>query len=114
MDKNSMKMLIPLLRWIIVLIIIFGVPLFIIGRFISALLISLIGLIMNSISHAGLQYRDIYRISLYSMTLPLVLCTALEFVPGLGSAGFFIFYLVSGLYTIGAIKSIIGTTTPLE
>lgn len=114
MDKNSVKMLIPLLRWIIALIMIFGVPFFIIGKFLSALFISLIGLMVNSMTKARLQYRDIYRISLYSMTLPLVLCTLLDVMNVMPPIAFFTFYMISCVYTWGAVKSIAGTTMPLE
>lgn len=79
---------------------------FVFGKFISALIISLIGLTINSALKTNLSYRNIFKISVYSMTMPLLICT----VPGLVSVHipylWLLFYIIASVYVFGAIRSI--------
>jgi hypothetical protein len=106
MNKENVKRLLPLLKWGTVLIIIFGTIFFICGKFISALLISLIGLIINSSKKAKLTYKAVFQISAYSLTLPLFVGTLLNLIPFNVPYLWLIFYLLSSVYVWGAINSI--------
>jgi hypothetical protein len=79
---------------------------FVCGKFISALIISLIGLTINSALKTSLSYRNIFKISIYSMTLPLLVCT----IPSVTSLTipflWILFYVIASVYVYGAIKSI--------
>lgn len=69
-----------------------------ISLMINGLIISLLGMISNKISGSKLKYKDIFKISLYSLTLPALL----NLVFPIGS----LIILISVIYTTIAIKNI--------
>lgn len=106
LTRNNIAQTLPIMKPIGVFIfILLGIG-FVCGKFISALIISLIGLIINSAMKTNLSYRSLFKISIYSMTLPLLLCT----VPGLFSIRipflWLVFYVIASVFVYGAIKSI--------
>lgn len=106
LDRSDVKNMLPLIKWFMLLLFIILPPFIIAGRFLSALFISIFGLIINSVKNANLPYRDIFAISAYSLTLPLIICTLLDFagIPFLLST--LVYYLISAIYIWGAIGSI--------
>ena len=87
-----------------------GIFVFIFGYFlhpvpVSALIISLIGRAINS-AKEPLSYQSIFKISAYSMTLPLLVCTALNFVPTYIPFIWLLFYAIASVYVYGAINNI--------
>ena len=96
--KEDVRGWIPLLKWVSVLIIIFGLIGFIIGKFVSALIMSLIGLIINAITKAGLTYGNIFKLSAYSLTLPIFLKVLLGFIPVTLGWFWLIYYGLSAFY----------------
>lgn len=113
-NKESIRYAIPFVKMIIIFFTVFSVFFFIAGKFISALVISLFGLIVNYSAKAGLRYMDIYRISLYSMTLPIILGTILSFTGIINIVPILLFYVISCVYTWGAIMSISKSQTPVN
>jgi len=113
-DKKGIETMMPqlslLLKIVAAVIIIFGSIFFICFKFISALIISVIGLIINSVTKANLKYVDIFKLSVYSMTLPLLLGTLLNLftfnVPFLPTILWMVFYLIASVYLWGAINII--------
>ena len=79
---------------------------FILGKFISALIISLLGRAINSAKRTNLSYKGIFKISVYAMTLPLLICTALDFVPLRIPFIWVLFYAIAFIYVYGAINNI--------
>ncbi|MGL5354594.1 MAG: DUF1189 family protein [Clostridium sp.] len=65
---------------------------------VKALLISLAGLMSNNMTGANLKYKDILKLSIYTLTLPMIL----DFIMPIGSYSI----IISGLYLIIAISSI--------
>lgn len=106
MDKSDVKRFLPFLRWIAALIAFFGVLFFVATKFLSALVLSLFGLIINSARNTRLPYRDVFKISVYAMTLPLILGTLLDLLPIWIPYLALIFYVISGVYIWGAINMI--------
>jgi hypothetical protein len=76
------------------------------AKFITALIVSLFGLIINSARNTRLTYRSIFKISVYSMTLPLILGTILDFVIPAFPFKWLLFYVIAFVYVFGAINSI--------
>lgn len=111
LTKESVKKMLPIMKGFSILIFIILPPFIIAGRFISALIVSIIGMIINSAKNLNLPYRDVFAISAHSLTTPLIIGTMLDFtgIPFLLST--FIFYLISGIYIWGAINSIKKMTT---
>lgn len=80
-NKYDVEKYIPYLKFINIFIIIF-LPLFIfIGKLFSTLFISLLGLIVNSVAGSKLEYADIYKIGIYSITLPSIIKLLFKFIP---------------------------------
>ncbi len=105
-DRESVKRILPVLKSVPVIVLIFGAFFFILAKFISALIVSLIGLIINAARGTGLPFGDIFKISVYSLTLPLLLGTLINLagvaVPFLS----LIFYLIAVVYVWGALNAI--------
>jgi hypothetical protein len=106
LDREGVKSVLPLLKSLSVLILIFGAVFFVCAKFISALIVSLAGLIINAARGTRLLYGDVFKISVYSLTLPLLLGTLIDLtgvaVPYLS----LIFYLIAIIYVWGAFNSI--------
>lgn len=88
-----------------VIFVLIGIA-FVCGKFLSAFIVSLIGLIINSTAKTNLSYRNIFKISVYSMTMPLIICTILDLLPVRIPFMWFIFYAIATVYVYGAINCI--------
>jgi hypothetical protein len=106
MTKDDLIDAIPLIKPFMIIGFIFAGIFFVIGKFISALVVSLIGLIANSSLKTNLSYRSIFKISIFSMTLPLIICTLLNILAINVPLLWVLFYIGSGVYAFGAINSI--------
>lgn len=108
--KAEVMAVMPLMKFILVFSMFFGLLFFIAGKFLSALIISLAGLIINSAMNAGLKYRDIFVLTIYSMTLPMLLGAVFDLtlytMPFFWNIFIFLFYAISIVYLWGAINSI--------
>ena len=97
LNKTDIENFIPMLRWINVFIIVFGLLWFFVSKLISALFLSLIGLILSGIKNVKMDFSSLYKLSIYSLTLPIiikVLCSGF----GISIPHFWILY-----FTIGSI-----------
>lgn len=110
MNRESLVRIVPMLKSTFVVvfsifIVIFAL-FFIAGKFISALIVSLIGLAANSARNTNLTYRNIFKISVYSMTLPLIAGTILDILHVNVPYMWVLYYVASGIYVVGAINNI--------
>lgn len=76
--KDDVMSLLPHARWIIAVILVFGIIGMFLGKLISTLLISIIGLIINAMTKAKLEYGNIYKLGIYSITLPTIIKTVIN------------------------------------
>jgi len=106
LTKDMLEQALPLVRPVSIIIFIFAGIFFILGKFITALIVSLIGMILNSSMRLNLSYRSIFKISVYAMTLPLIVCTVLDKVPVFIPFKWVIFYAIAFVYVYGAMNSI--------
>ncbi len=102
MVQQSLPMIKPFVNIAIVFVGIFIVC----GKFITALIVSLFGMIINSARNTRLTYRSIFKISVYSMTLPLILGTILDLALPVFPYKWLLFYVIAIVYVFGAINSI--------
>jgi len=100
--QEALPLLKPFVNVAIVLVGIF----FVCAKFITALIVSLFGLIINSSRNTMLTYRSIFKISVYSMTLPLIICTVLDLTVPMLPYKWLIFYVIAFVYVFGAINVI--------
>lgn len=110
MNRESLVRIIPMLKSTFVVVFAIFVfiftLLFIAGKFISALIVSLIGKAANSARNTNLTYRNIFKISVYSMTLPLIAGTILDILHVNVPYMWVLYYVASGIYVVGAINNI--------
>jgi hypothetical protein len=106
MNKDSVKKILPLLKLGAPLIIIFGTIFFICIKFLSALIIGLIGMIINSIKGTHLRFADIFKLSVYSMTLPMLLSALMAMIPYKVPLLWLVFFIIASIYVWGAINVI--------
>ncbi len=106
LTRDDIAQTIPLMKPIGVFVFVFMGIFFILGKFISALIISLLGRAINSAKRTNLSYKGIFKISVYAMTLPLLICTALDFVPLRIPFIWVLFYAIAFIYVYGAINNI--------
>jgi hypothetical protein len=104
LTKADVETFLPLLRWINVLIIVFGLLWFFLSKLFSALLLSIIGLILNGIKNANMDFSNLYKLSIYSLTLPVVikvLCSGFSIsIPHF----WILYYTIGSVYLWNAIK----------
>ena len=79
--KSDVERWLPHLRWIHLVVIIFGLAGAILIKFISTFFISILGLIVNAIKKAGLSYKDIYKLGIYGITLPAIIQMVISLIP---------------------------------
>lgn len=106
LTRDNIAQTLPLMKPIGVFIFVLLAIGFVCGKFISALIISLIGLTINSAMKTNLSYRNIFKISIYSMTMPLLVCTIPSIVPVTIPFLWILFYILASVYVYGAIRSI--------
>lgn len=106
LSRESIKQVLPIMKPIGIFVFIFGGIFFICGKFISAFIVSLAGIIISSIRKTNLSYRSIFKISVYSLTLPLLLCTVLSLLPVHIPYLWLIFYIIAAVYVYGVINTI--------
>ncbi|MGI6669917.1 MAG: DUF1189 domain-containing protein [Acetivibrionales bacterium] len=106
MTKASIKQALPVMKPLGIIVFIFIMLYFICSRFVRALFISVIGIIINAAKRTGLSYRSIFKLSVYSMTLPLLLFTILNLVPVIIPFRWFLFNIIAAIYLYNAIGNI--------
>lgn len=111
-DRESVKRVLPVLKTLTVFIIIFGVIFFICAKFISAMIVSLAGLIINAATGTGLPYGDVFKISVYSLTLPMFIGTLINLTGAAVPYLNLIFYLIAIVYVWGAFSAIKNDMAP--
>ena len=91
---------------IFVIILVAAGIFFIISKFVTAFIVSLIGKAVNSVKGTSLSYRSIFKISVYSMTLPLIVFSILDMLQVKIPFMWLLFYIGCGIYVTGVISRI--------
>lgn len=106
MTREDIERSLPYMKYMGALMYLLYIMAFIFGRFIMALLVSFIGLAINSMKQTGLSYRSIFKLSVYSITLPTLLIAVISFIPfQIPFLGLF-YYVIASVYMYGAINII--------
>lgn len=103
--RADIKEVLPMVKPIGILFFIFGIIFFICAKFINALFISLIGMIINSVRKTNLNYQSVFKISVFSLTLPLLVCTLIGMLLH-APYMWLLYYVIAAVYVYGAINSI--------
>ncbi|NTV89974.1 MAG: DUF1189 domain-containing protein, partial [Clostridiales bacterium] len=105
-DKAKVKQLLPLLKWFSVLIGVFGLIFFVAGKYISVFIAACLGAIIARALGLILPFRDLFVMSAYAVTLPLIVCTLIGFLPVTIPYLWVLYYLIAGVYLWGGLNSI--------
>lgn len=76
--KNSMNAFLPFFRFVNVLIVVFGILFHFLGKLISALWLAIAGTIISGIVKYKLPFETQYKLSIYTLTLPIILKAILK------------------------------------
>ncbi|MBN2077789.1 MAG: DUF1189 domain-containing protein [Spirochaetes bacterium] len=98
--KADIARWISYLRYGIPVVIVFYAVFFYVGKIFWALIVSLFGLIVMSIMKMSLEFGDVFKLSIYSLTMPVILETILE-VGGISLPYFVVLYLGIALLYLG-------------
>ncbi|WP_058485511.1 DUF1189 family protein [Defluviitalea phaphyphila] len=108
-NKDDLKLILFIIKFIVIILCILWVVLStIIHKLMNSLFINVVGVIVNLIYKANLEYKDIYKIGIYCMTLPSILISIIGQIdfPNLNFLLFFAYYIIVILYLIKAITEI--------
>ncbi len=105
--KSDILEFLPKLSWIILVFIFFGF-IFVLGwKLLNVVILALLGLIANSVMKGRLQFNNMLNISIYALTLPMLIQLAYNLsgflIPKFGIA----YWGISILYVVLAAKSCI-------
>jgi hypothetical protein len=106
LTRDELVSYMPAMKLIYGIFIFFAAIIFIIEKFISAFVVSLIGRAVNSIKGTRLSYQSIFKISIYSMTLPLIVFSILNILQLSIPLMWVLFYICCGVYVTGVISRI--------
>jgi hypothetical protein len=103
--KTDVIEFLPKLSWIVLIFIVFAFIFALGWKLLNGVILALLGLIVNAIMKTKLQFRSLLNISIYALTLPMLVQLAVNLsgysVPYFG----FIYWGISILYVVLAIKS---------
>ena len=118
-NKAYLLNLIPKIRnFGYVIIIVFGLLIYFIGKVISALIISVIGQIVNSSLHLNIDYSKIFSLSIYALTAPMLIKSIIVRLAHVNIPFFgFLYYLVASMYiylALSEMKKQSSDITPID
>ena len=107
LTKSDVLEFIPKLSWIVFIVIAFGF-IFVLGwKLLNAVILALLGIAANAVLKGRLKFNNLLNISIYALTLPMLVQLAVNLygypIPRFG----LIYWLISILYLDLAIKSCI-------
>ena len=78
LTKDNILKWIPYIKWFTILIIFFGFLFYIVGKLISALLVSIGGIVIASILKHKIKFGDLYKLSIYCLTSSILVNTLID------------------------------------
>lgn len=79
-NKKQVNVYLPLIKLVIPLIFIGNIIWYFLGGLLSALFLALLALIINGVFKTNFKYGQLYSISIYALTTPLIIDTILKIV----------------------------------
>ena len=99
--------------WVIIVITLpFYLIFFYAAKLFSALIVAVLGLIINSVLKTGVSFEDLFKLSIYALTAPIILKIAVEFTSYPVPYFFLVYYGVGLLYLWLALRRISANAAP--
>lgn len=76
--KNDVLGWLPYLKWLCVVFVVFTVPIYFLGKIISAFIVSICGIVIEKIFRCRLGFKNLYKISIYALTFPMLMAALLD------------------------------------
>lgn len=105
-SKEDVINWIPLLKWLNVFIIIFGFIFFVIGKLISAFMVSLGGLLIERLLDHRIGLGSLFKLSIYALTFPILLKTLFDILGFVFPYFWALYYGLALIYLWKAIQII--------
>lgn len=105
--KSDVLEFMPKLSWIVAVFLAFGFIFALGWKLINAAIIALLGLIANNVFKGRLKFSNLMNISIYSLTLPMLIQLAVNLYGYPIPRFWMIYWVISILYAVLAIKSCI-------
>jgi len=109
LTNDNLTDMLNVVKYLIFLVLIIEPLLFFASKFIAIFILCMIGLLLNSIFHSKLSFGELYKLSIYAMTLSLILKVLCNFLPvstGIFSIFTIVYLGLGGVYLALALKSI--------
>lgn len=101
--KDNVLGFLPYFRLVNIFIVIFGVLFFFIGKLVSALWLAIVGIIISAIAKYKLPFETQYKLSIYALTLPIILKVLLAILKVTIPYFWIIYYGIAVVYLWKAI-----------
>ena len=114
LTKDMLLSWLPYLRFTAIAVLLFVPVTFVVARFLTALLMSLVGLIFNTSMHMNLNFGELFSLSTYSLTLPILLVSVLKAGAIHIPAFWLIYFAIGSIYLWKAMNTIKNSDQPPE
>lgn len=105
LTKSDVLEFLPKLSWIVFIFIAFGF-IFVLGwKLLNAVILALLGLIVNAILRGSLKFNNLMNISIYALTLPMLIQLAVNLYGYPIPRFWLIYWGISIIYVVLAVKS---------
>lgn len=88
----------------LILVFIFGLVIIYIGKLCGVFVLSVISLIINKISNTGLDYQNLFKISIYAIILPTIISVSLDLISIEIPYFWIIYYLIAIYFQVKYMK----------
>ncbi len=105
LTKSDVLEFLPKLSWIVLIFIAFGF-IFVLGwKLLNAVILAILGLIVNAMLGSSLKFNNLLNISIFALTLPMLLQLAVNLYGYPIPRFWLIYWGISILYVVLAVKS---------
>ncbi len=104
--RSDVMLFMPMLKWMIAFIAFFGFIFYFCGKLLGALIVSIGGLIIESTASKKIGFGNLYKLSLYALTLPMFIKMVLTLMQVTVPLFFIIYYSIALFYLYKAVMTV--------
>lgn len=106
-SKDDVVNFLPKLKWFIPLIMLVGYVVQVIGKFLSAVFLAFVGMFVNNGQKGNLKFEQLWNLSIYALTLPIILETLVKLVYPQLPYFVWVYYAVAIIYIVKAVHFVL-------
>ncbi|MGB7605300.1 MAG: DUF1189 domain-containing protein [Lutisporaceae bacterium] len=104
-NKQMLIDFMPQISWLVLIVMIAGFVFALGFKLLSAVLLALVGVLINSIYKTDLKYKQLLNFSIYSLTLPMIIKLGVDFSGYIFPTFFVIYWAIAIVYLSVAIRT---------